>query len=216
MPAFTDLTGRVFGRLTVLGHTGRPGHPRITWRCSCACGGEVLVARTNLHNGHTRSCGCLNVEEIKKRRTTHGATAGHSATTTYNVWLGMKGRCSNPNNHIWKYYGGRGITLCERWNEFENFLADMGERPPGLSLERVDNNSGYYPDNCVWADKAAQSVNKRNTKFVIIRGEPRPFASLCEEYGVKYKTMWTRDQRASRPLTEADFELMKQRAHRKI
>lgn len=214
MPAFIDLTGRIFGRLTVLGHTGRP-RKHIRWNCLCSCGTEIVVEVPNLKNGHVRSCGCLNIEEIKRRRTTHGATTNDATTSTYTIWLGMKGRCSNPNSPLWKHYGGRGITVCGRWMIFENFLADMGERPDGLSIERTDNNAGYSPENCVWADRASQSVNKRTTKFVMMQTGLMPFAVACEKYGVRYQSMWTLQRRSGRPLTEADFEGMQARTQRR-
>lgn len=157
MPNFIDLTGQRFGRWTVLSRAEdyRRGIPQ--WSCRCDCGKAGVVRANILKAGESKSCGCLNRE--MKRNYSHGL----SQTRTYEAWKHMIQRCTNPHAKHFSYYGGRGITVCERWlSSFENFLADMGERPPGLTLDRYpDNDGNYEPDNCRWATWTQQAANRR-------------------------------------------------------
>lgn len=157
---FVDLSGQRFGRLDVVRCVSR--QRRSLWLCRCVCGNEITVPGYYLKSGDTSSCGCLRRElsaaSIRARSTTHGMTD----TPTYRSWRAMINRCTNPKTDDWHNYGGRGIQVCERWiNSFENFLADMGERPAGKSIERVDNEWHYEPGNCVWATPIAQGRNRR-------------------------------------------------------
>jgi hypothetical protein len=189
MPAFIDLTGRVYGRLTVISCAGQQDRARIKWKCRCSCGSEVSISGTELRCGDTKSCGCLRVETTIKRLTKHGAASSKAKTATYATWQRMIQRCSNPNAGNWKHYGGRGIEVCERWQDFGNFVADMGEKLPGKSIERVDNDAGYSPENCIWADRKTQSRNKQNTRFITLNGASRTIASICEEYGITHQSV---------------------------
>ncbi len=153
-----------FGRLKVkellpaIKDKGRPYHGRA--RVRCECGVEKVVLRTNLKTGKIVSCGCFNQENRLK----HGHTIGRVASPTYLSWDSMIQRCSNPKRKEWKNYGGRGIRVCERWLSFENFLADMGERPEGKTIDRYPNNDGNYDkSNCRWATRAEQNPNTRKT-----------------------------------------------------
>ena len=151
MPAFKDITGLRFGRLTVVrfSHIGQFG--QACWLVRCDCGVEssmYAVARKT-------SCGCQRLE--KTHRFEHGHHGKHGASPTYRSWAKMIQRCTNPNNNRWARYGGRGITVCERWMIFSNFLTDMGERPPNTTLDRIDNDGNYEPLNCRRADKEIQS-----------------------------------------------------------
>jgi hypothetical protein len=162
-----DLTGQSFGRLTVLERAGISKGGRSQWLCVCQCDRESIVEGSNLRSGHTKSCGCWQTEVVRATglknsdRLKHGHCAHHRPSSTYNSWLAMLQRCNWPKAMSYPRYGGRGITVCERWMKFENFLADMGERPPGTSIDRKDVDGNYEPGNCRWATRKEQRANRR-------------------------------------------------------
>jgi len=152
--ASPDLTGRQFGRLLVLcGLPAIAGRLRVA--CACECGSIKVIRAENLLGGHTRSCGCRQI-----LRRTHG----RSSTALYRVWASMIARCRNPNTESYALYGARGIRVCDRWNRFEAFLADMGERPVGTTLDRIDPNGNYEAGNCRWVTRKEQALNRRNSR----------------------------------------------------
>jgi len=156
-----ELTAKRFGRLFVICKKSVRGS---YWLCMCDCGTECEVLAGHLTGGNKKSCGCLKREVLGDATRTHGLANSRSTgyrNRTYGIWQAMRGRCLNPNNSRWASYGGRGIKVCVRWSKFENFLADMGEAPEGLTLERKDVNGNYNPANCKWATWAEQAKNKR-------------------------------------------------------
>ncbi len=167
-----DLTGQKFGRLTAVKEVGLNSAGVYKWLCVCDCGREHIVRASNLRNGNTSSCGCLNKDAVKKAVTKHGHTVIFK-TTEYCSWESMIGRCYNINLAEYKDYGGRGIFVCGRWREsFSYFLNDMGAKPSMLhSIERINNNEGYFKENCKWATRTEQSRNRRNNVWLEYRGE---------------------------------------------
>jgi hypothetical protein len=154
-----ELTGSIFGRLTVIGKSERRVNKKVMWHCTCLCGESTEVTTGSLRNGVSTSCGCYRAEVSKKLLTTHGKSSSHE----YFIWQGMKDRCLNPNNKVFKHYGGRGIEVCNRWLEsFDNFITDRGNRPNlQYSIERIDNSLGYNNVNCKWASATEQARNTR-------------------------------------------------------
>lgn len=160
MPNVIDLMGQTFGRLTVVSHAGRANDRAALWSCVCACGAERVVIGKKLRSGHTQSCGCYAKDRVRETKTKHGHKPKAGKSRTYTSWLSMHSRCNRPEFHAFHRYGGRGIKVCDRWAVFENFLADMGERPDGMTLDRVDVDGNYEPSNCRWATHAQQCANK--------------------------------------------------------
>lgn len=159
-----DLTGQRFGRLTVVERGGRtPSGRNVMWRCRCDCGQERTVVSSVLTRGESASCGCLRREASKARATKHGHATGETSRT-YNSWACMWQRCTNPEYSQYGRYGGRGISVCERWSSFTAFLADMGERPEGRTLDRINTNGNYEPNNCRWATPKEQTANRNPRK----------------------------------------------------
>lgn len=171
---FQNLNGIRFNRLIVLGYVGRVG-ANNQWHCLCDCGLETIVSGGNLKSKHTISCGCFHKEQTSKSVKKHGKTN----SPEYKIWSGMKTRCSDLSN---EKYGGRGIFVCERWiNSFENFIADMGQRPSSKhSIERINNNGNYEPTNCRWATDIEQAWNRRNTRKDIFDGKIYSLKEISE------------------------------------
>lgn len=185
------LPGQRFGRLVVTEIIG--GRTR---RCQCDCGHETIVERCNLTSGNTQSCGCLRAEVEKVASLKHGQTCRGEWSRAYTIYHGMRQRCLNPNNPRWLDYGGRGITICDRWlDSFESFLSDMGEPLDGHSLERVDNNGPYCKANCVWATNTEQARNNRSNRLLTFRGKSQSLAAWADELGISYFTLHSRLRR---------------------
>lgn len=161
-----NLTNKKFGKLTVLEKTGNRKCGCIIWKCKCDCENFVEVIGSSLTRGNTKSCGCLVSEKLSERNYKHGYSERGKVSSTYDVWSSMRKRCLNPNHPAFHNYGGRGITICERWIEsFESFLEDKDERPDGMSLDRIDNDGNYTPENTRWTSFLKQSRNRRTNKL---------------------------------------------------
>ena len=171
-----DLTGRKFRMLTVVSeaHKAKDGHTR--WLCRCDCGNETTVNSNHLlrPNG-TASCGCVNTE--------HGEATKGKVSGLYRIWLTMRERCNNPKSQRYAYYGGRGITVCPEWDSYEQFKADMGEKPKGRSLDRKDNDGPYSKANCRWATPIEQGSNQRNNRWIEFNGEKKTLSEWARCFG---------------------------------
>lgn len=154
------------------------------YECVCECGVIREFDKYKITSGHTKSCGCLQREEVRNRKTSHG----DSGTKLYNTWKGIRARCNNPKNSVYKYYGRRGITVSDEWNEyinFKNWALNNGYKEE-LTIDRIDNNKGYYPENCRWVDMTTQIRNRSNSWYVEIDGEVKHYVEWCELYGIDH------------------------------
>jgi hypothetical protein len=187
-----NLVGREFGYLTVVRYAGCDKTKRSIWECRCKCGNTLDVHASNLKTGHTQSCGCFRVETAGDHCRKHGRA--HAGDRAYQAWCSMRNRCNNPNGQDYPDYGGRGITICDRWQEsFNNFLADMGQPPDGMSLDRFpDVNGNYEPANCRWATPSQQGRNKRNNRRITFNGKTQTLVEWGEETGHGMKRLAAR------------------------
>jgi len=186
-----DLTGRVFGSLTVKRRHDR-GHAK--WVCVCQCGIEAIAGAGDLLRWK-KSCGCLQKRHDMAR------------TLIYQIWGAMIQRCCNPRSKAFLHYGGRGIQVCDRWREFESFFADMGHRPDGMSLDRIDNNGPYSPENCRWASRMEQASNKRSNRWITVNEERLTIAQAGRKFGIsrsvaesRLRAGWTVEETFSTPI----------------
>ncbi len=188
-----DMTDEEYGRLTVRAYHHGTKRDGAFWSCDCACGTtNFIVSRKRLKTKNTKSCGCLAIEKkVCKKR--HGA----SRTPEYFVWIQLKDRCCNQNNKRYKNYGGRGITVCERWlHSFENFIADVGLRPsPKHTIERRENDKPYSPDNCRWATNQEQQQNKSNNHLLTYNNETLTITEWGRQTGFDRRTIAARLRR---------------------
>jgi hypothetical protein len=175
-----EITGETFRRLVAIAPIARDNNGKICWLCICKCGSEVVARSSDLRCGKVLSCGCLSKENARKRFTVHNLRQH----PIYPVWMCMKDRCRNKNNKAFHNYGGRGITVCNRWkNSFPNFLSDMGECPPNMSLDRIDNDGNYTPKNCRWATREQQNNNTRQCRFITHNRTTLTFAQWSRVLG---------------------------------
>lgn len=196
-----DLTGKTFGRLTVQSRKNVESGRRVTWNCLCECGNIHSATGCDLTNGDVKSCGCLSRELLVARNTKHGL----SKLPEYGIWQAMKNRCTNPSVDKYKNYGGRGIAVCERWlNSFSAFYEDMGKRPSAAySIERIDYDGNYEPDNCKWATALEQANNRCTNHRGHYRGEEVTIAELARRTGISPMTLYGRIVRSGKTFEEA-------------
>jgi hypothetical protein len=183
-----------FNRLTVIEHAGVNKLNKTLYKVVCDCGNEKICYATELRSGHTKSCGCFRAEASSLRRTTHGATKNKKISSEFSTWCSMRQRCNDKKDSKYHRYGGRGIKVCDRWlNSFENFLLDMGEKPSKeYSIDRIDNNGNYEPNNCRWATKKQQANNTSTNKFINYNGENMTIMQASERSGIAYYTVLDR------------------------
>jgi len=201
-----DLTSRRFGRLVVLEVIGDDEPTRTKyWRCACDCGNFKSVRHAYLLSGTTTSCGCRLQEVYKNMHSIAVTKHGCESNPLYPTWRNMMARCYDPKDPRYRTYGARGVTVCERWHNIRNFIADMGSRPPGLTLERKDNDAEYSPENCCWATRTEQARNRTITLLIEFQGEIKPLIEWCEQFSMPYKLVYERLYRynwtAARALT---------------
>lgn len=180
-----DITGRRYGRLTVVAFVERdPNPPNTIWLFECDCGTRKKMRIGNVRTGNVTSCGCVFTEMLVKRNTTHGLCKAEKRT--YRSWKDMRARCRNPKHKDFYAYGGRGISVCDRWDSFADFFADMGQRPEGETIDRIDTNGNYHPLNCRWATDSQQANNKRNNHVLEWQGRSQTVQQWCDEYGMDH------------------------------
>lgn len=205
-----DLTGKRFGRLTAIEPIGRAKQGNVIWRCKCDCGNEKNVSTKELGRG-TSSCGCLARELSASRVTKHGK----SRSRIYNVHKSMMMRCYHPNAHEYENYGGRGITVCDEWHDFERFYEwavqngydENSKKQSECTLDRVDHNGNYEPSNCRWVSMKTQQRNRRNNVLITYNGETHCMSEWAEIAGLKYVTFchrlkagWSMEDAMNKPL----------------
>ena len=184
MSNLKNIIGKKYNRLEVISREKNSKGGQTRWLCKCDCGNTIIAFGVNLRNGHTQSCGCLQREQASKVNSTHGK----SKSRLHNIWKTMKQRCVNPNNHNYKNYGGRGITICEEWEKdylkFEEWALkngyDENAKYGECTIDRIDVNGNYEPSNCRWVTQKEQARNKRNCRYVFFEGEKYTLAELSE------------------------------------
>jgi hypothetical protein len=190
-----NLVGKRFGRLKVIGFSHKDKRGKPYWICQCDCGNTTVSRADSLKSGKANSCGCLSAERIVRANTVHGRCSNgkKNGDATYRSWHSMKQRCCDPNADQYPLYGKRGIKVCNRWlHSFENFVADMGERPVGTTIDRIDSNGNYEPGNCRWATAEEQNNNTRSNHFILFRGKTKTLAQWSHEVGISESTVSSR------------------------
>lgn len=199
-----EMIGKQFERLTVVGFHGKTSDRKLIWECVCSCGNHTTATGIALRTGQKRSCGCLRDESTAARFTKHGMRESRE----YSIWQNMKNRCSDPKNLKFAYYGGKGVSVCPEWSDsFENFFRDMGECPTDYTIERMNNNRGYEPGNCVWASRKQQARNRRTNRFIEYQGRHITVSELAEGRTISPETLlsriksgWEMDRALNQPV----------------
>jgi hypothetical protein len=210
-----DLAGRRFGNLVAIRYIpGTKSTRKAKWLCRCDCGQERENGTNDLLTGRIQSCGCTKHEKIGAKKRTHGHSVGAGVSRTFRIWTNMKTRCFNPKGSSYAHYGARGITVCEEWRgSFEQFLADMGEAPARMSLDRIDTNGPYSKANCRWATQQQQMSNTRATRLIPCDGELMPMSEAARRKGIKPATVharlkqgWSVERALSEPVRTTTAE----------
>jgi hypothetical protein len=203
MPKKIDMTGQKFNRLTVLEECGKTNDGKVKWLCLCDCGNVSSVSGKHLRNGQIKSCGCFN----KERSKTHGMSKTHY----FGLWAQMISRCENANDSSYSRYGAKGIKVCDRWHSFENFLADMGDRPENTSIDRIDGSGNYEPSNCRWATAEEQAENRKTTRLIKWNGKTQSIVNWAKELGINKNVIksrltlgWSVDRSFSTPVRQSE------------
>lgn len=210
MGAFKDLTGKRFGRLVVIGRDQNDKNGNARWTCICDCGRTSVSYGSQLRNGRTQSCGCLHRERVAQLSQHYRLTHGASSTRLYRSWRKMIERCVNEHCASYKYYGARGISVCAEWNDFTNFQewAIHNGYSDELTIDRIDTEKGYSPDNCRWATITEQANNKRNNHFLAYDGETLTIAQWERRTGIPQhlilqridRDMWSVERALTTPV----------------
>lgn len=198
-----DITGKTFNRLAVISYVGKNKHNNNLWNCKCVCENEVIVTAADLKSGNTKSCGCLQKEKaaitLLNMSMTHGLSRDkeHKKTRLFRIWAGIRTRCLNPNDKTYKNYGGRGIKICNEWNDFATFhnWAIANGYDDNLSIERKDNDGNYEPSNCKWANDTEQANNKRTNRMIAHNGMTKTLSQWAKYYNLNYNMLFERLKR---------------------
>ena len=206
MGAKLNLLNQRFGRLLVIEEAGRTKSNKVIWKCQCDCGNIHYSTTTDLRHGDCTSCGCYHKEKLGNIRRKHGRTG----TRLYKVWIAMKGRCYNPNNLQYSRYGGRGIKVCDEWQDFEKFetWSNNNGYTSSLSIDRINNDGDYEPSNCRWTDSVTQVRNRSITRKVKYNGEDVTIKELSERYNVNYYNLYDRIVRNKLSIEDAVQDLL--------
>lgn len=212
MAAAVDITGQKFGRLTAIECLERVAGRGRKWLFRCECGGVIMRFPFQVTSGNTSSCGCIRKEMLIMRNKESLSTHRMTGTTEHTIWAKMIQRCRNPNDKNFPSYGGRGIKVCDRWNDpvtgFQEFFNDMGMRPKGAQIDRTNNNGNYEPSNCRWVTPKQNSRNRRSNKMIDFRNETKCIAQWVDELGIERKSLGYRlkNQTIEKALTTPYFK----------